>query len=323
MSFPESIVVALAALILEGLFGYPDWLYRAVGHPVTWIGHAISFGDRHLNRAELPKEDRRARGWWLMGALLATTLFVSVLIAGRAGETIAGVVIIALCASTLVAQRSLHAHVRDVADALDHSLAEGRASVARIVGRDVEGLDEAGVARAAIESLAENFSDGVVAPTFWLALFGLPGAALYKVINTADSMIGHRTARYANFGFAAAKIDDAANWPAARAAGALIVAASAIGWKSSAPEAWRIMRRDAMKHASPNSGWPEAAMAGALGVRLGGPRAYGGVATAGAWFGSGDAPVDRTTIRRALAIYRRALALQFAALLAIFALLLL
>ena len=322
MFFPDSIVVALATLIFEGLIGYPDWLYRAIGHPVTWIGRAISFGEGRLNRLDAPKPERRARGWGLMATLLIAVALVSILIVARAGESVAGLAIIALCASTLIAQRSLHAHVRDVADALGRSLSEGRTAVAKIVGRNVEDLDEAGISRAAIESLAENFADGVVAPTFWLALLGLPGAALYKAINTADSMIGHRTERYEDFGFAAAKIDDAANWPAARLTGVLIVAAAALGWKSSAPQAWRIMRRDARQHASPNSGWPEAAMAGALGVRLGGPRAYGGLSIDGAWFGDGDAPVDRTTIRRALALYRRALALQFAGL-ALVALLLL
>ncbi|HRY03561.1 MAG TPA: adenosylcobinamide-phosphate synthase CbiB, partial [Beijerinckiaceae bacterium] len=214
-------------------------------------------------------------------------------------------------ASTLIAQRSLYAHVRDVAVALDRSLEDGRAAVALIVGRNVEELDEAGVSRAAVESLAENFSDGVVAPTFWLALAGLPGAALYKAINTADSMIGHKTERYRDFGYAAAKIDDVVNWPAARISGALIVGAAALGRATYPLRGWRVMKRDAGKHVSPNAGWPEAAMAGALHVRLGGPRAYGGNVVAGAWLGDADEPVDRATIRRALKLYRRACVLQF------------
>ena len=225
--------------------------------------------------------------------------------------TLPGLALLALFASTLIAQRSLYAHVRDVAVALDRSLEDGRAAVALIVGRNVEELDEAGVSRAAVESLAENFSDGVVAPTFWLALAGLPGAALYKAINTADSMIGHKTERYRDFGYAAAKIDDVVNWPAARISGALIVGAAALGRATYPLRGWRVMKRDAGKHVSPNAGWPEAAMAGALHVRLGGPRAYGGNVVAGAWLGDADEPVDRATIRRALKLYRRACVLQF------------
>ncbi len=310
MIFPDSIVIALAALLVEGLVGYPDWLFQTIGHPVTWIGRAIDRGERLFNKPELDPETRRVRGFGLVAALLLVVAAVAWAVAQRA-ESLIGLAMVVLCASTLLAQRSLHGHVSDVARALGRSLDEGRAAVAKIVGRNVEKLDDAGVARAAIESLAENFSDGIVAPTFWLAAFGLPGAAVYKAVNTADSMIGHRSERYRAFGFAAAKIDDAANWPAARLAAILIVAAAALGRTTSARQAWRVMRRDAEKHASPNAGWPESAMAGALGVRLGGPRAYGAVEIAGVWLGDGGASVDRATVGRALALYRRALALQF------------
>jgi len=318
MDLMDTLGLALAALAIEALIGYPGWLYAVVGHPVSWIGRIIGSAERRLN---VDGADRRGRGWALMAGLLLVVGLAALSLQLSLAVSIFGYAALALIASTLIAQRSLYAHVADVADALDHSLAEGRTAVARIVGRNVEELDEEGVARAAVESLAENFSDGIVAPTFWMALLGLPGAALYKAINTADSMIGHKTERYREFGFAAAKIDDAANWPAARIAGALIVAAAAFGRGTFPLRGWRVMKRDADKHASPNAGWPEAAMAGALHVRLGGPRAYGGNVVDGAWLGDADEPVDRATIRRALKLYRRACVLQFLALAFIAALL--
>ena len=178
-----------------------------------------------------------------------------------------------LVASTLVAQRSLHRHVAEVAAALEGSgVTSGRAAVAHIVGRDTAGLDTAGIARAAIESLAENFSDAIVAPVLWMVIGGLPGGALYKAINTADSMIGHRTPRHADFGWAAARLDDLVNLPASRLSALLLVAAAALNADGSAAAAWRAVRRDAARHRSPNAGYPEAAMAGALGLSLAGPR---------------------------------------------------
>lgn len=322
MNLTDTIWLALAALIVEGLAGYPDWAYRAIGHPVSWIGRLIGFGERMLNKTGLSADARRARGWALMAVVLLVVGYIGLAVQERLPHSLGGLAALAVCSSTLIAQRSLHAHVRDVANALDESLEAGRTAVARIVGRNVSTLDEAGVARAAIESLAENFSDGVVAPTLWLALFGLPGAAVYKAINTADSMIGHKTKRYRAFGYAAAKIDDAANWPAARIAGGLIVGAAVFSRRTFAMRAWRTMKRDAPSHVSPNAGWPEAAMAGALHVKLGGPRAYGANKVEGVWLGEGEDPVDRTTIRRALSLYHRALALQFLGLALVAALLL-
>ena len=218
-----------------------------------------------------------------------------------------------LLASTLIAQRSLHRHVADVANALEREGVEaGRAAVAHIVGRDTQALDQAGIARAAIESLAENFSDGVVAPLLWMAIAGLPGAALYKAINTADSMIGHRTARYAAFGWAAARLDDLVNLPASRFSALFLIAAAALSKKASAGAAWRAVRRDAARHNSPNAGYPEAAMAGALGLALAGPRVYGGVPVEDAMMGDGRRAADAADIRRALTLYRAADALLLA-----------
>jgi adenosylcobinamide-phosphate synthase len=209
--------------------------------------------------------------------------------------------------AVLLAQRSLYDHVLAVAHALeDGGLTAAREAVAHIVGRDVGALDEAGVARAAIESLAENFSDAVVAPIFWLVLAGLPGIALYKAINTADSMIGHRTARHTDFGWAAARLDDLVNLPASRLAALLLIAASVLRRDGSARRAWRTVRRDAAKHRSPNAGYPEAAMAGTLDLSLAGPRAYGGVAVEDALMGDGRREAEAKDIDRALALYRSA-----------------
>jgi adenosylcobinamide-phosphate synthase len=223
-------------------------------------------------------------------------------------------------ASTLIAQRSLHEHVAGVADALEQAGAEGgRQAVAHIVGRDTEALDEAGIARAAIESLAENFSDGVVAPVLWMLIAGLPGAAVYKAINTADSMIGHRTSRYHAFGWAAARVDDLVNLPASRLSALLIIGAAAVTKEASASAAWRAVRRDARRHRSPNAGYPEAAMAGALGLALAGPRNYGGVPVDDAFMGNGRRAAAASDIRAALGLYRRAdgILIAFVAVLAV------
>ena len=186
------------------------------------------------------------------------------------------------------------------------NLVKARREVAHIVGRDTAELDEAGVARAAIESLAENFSDGVVAPVFWIGLLGMTGGAVYKAINTADSMIGHRNERYEDFGKPAAQLDDIVNLPGSRLSGLLIVAAAAMTGDASVGGAWQAMGRDAGKHASPNAGYPEAAMAGALGLSLGGPRSYDGKETDGAWLGDGRREAKAADIQAALELYGRA-----------------
>jgi adenosylcobinamide-phosphate synthase len=225
-----------------------------------------------------------------------------------------GWLVLGIAASSLLASRSLYDHVRAVAAALERDgLAAGRDVVARIVGRNPAVLDEAGVARAAIESLAENFSDAVVAPALWCAVLGLPGIALYKAINTADSMLGHRTPRHEAFGWASARLDDVVNLPASRLAGLLLALAAGRG----ALGALAAMRRDAPRHRSPNAGWPEAAMAGALGLRLAGLRVYGATRIDDAWMGDGRAEAGVADIHHALALYRRACALLLALLTAL------
>ena len=308
MSLADSLPLLLLALAAEAALGYPPSLYAAIGHPVTWIGALIGRLDRGLNREGASFALRKAAGVLALGLLLAVTVMLAAVVQMlllKAGPL--GLVPLALLASTLLAQRSLHEHVAAVAEGLESGgLEGGRAAVAMIVGRNPQSLDEAGVCRAAIESLAENFSDGIVAPAFWLGLGGLPGIAAYKAINTADSMIGHRTPRHLAFGWAAARLDDLVNLPASRLTALLLVGAAALDREADARGAWRAVRRDAHKHTSPNAGWPEAAMAGALGLRLAGPRIYGEMRVEAPWMGDGRAQTTAADIRRALALYRKA-----------------
>jgi adenosylcobinamide-phosphate synthase len=302
-----TVTLTLCALLMEAVVGYPDRLVRSIGHPVTWIGRLIGALERHCNSDTAEPVQRRALG--IITLLLVVTIVAVVAFVIERGLLLLpfGLIGVGFLASTLIAQRSLHEHVAGVADALEKAGVEGgRQAVSHIVGRDTEALDEAGIARAAIESLAENFSDGVVAPVLWMLIAGLPGAAVYKAINTADSMIGHRTSRYQAFGWAAARVDDLVNLPASRLSALLIIAAAAVTKEASASAAWRAVRRDARHHRSPNAGYPEAAMAGALGVALAGPRNYGGVRVDDASMGNGRRAADADDIRTALGLYRRA-----------------
>jgi adenosylcobinamide-phosphate synthase len=300
-------------MLIELGLGYPQRLLRTIGHPVSWIGRLIDALDRRLNRETDAAQTRRAAGIFTLVVVLAIVGTIAFLAERALLRLPFGILVTGLLASTLVAQRSLHRHVAEVARTLERDGIEaGHNAVAHIVGRDTASLDEAGIARAAIESLAENFSDGVVAPVFWMAIVGLPGAALYKAINTADSMIGHRTPRYAAFGWAAARLDDLVNLPASRLSALLLIAAAMLSKKTSAGAAWRTVRRDAPRHRSPNAGYPEAAMAGALGLTLAGPRVYGGVPVEDAMMGDGRREADAADIRRALRLYRAADALLLA-----------
>lgn len=317
MDLAATLTLAALAVALEAALGYPQSLFRAIGHPVTWMGRLIGLTDRCLNHEAFSFAARRTLGFLAVLLLLAMACGAAILfnrgVAALSLPQPAALALTALIASSLIAQRSLDSHVRAVADALDTGLEAGRLAVANIVGRDVADLDETGIARAAIESLAENFSDGIIAPAFWLALGGLPGGVGYKAINTADSMIGHRTQRHAAFGFAAAKLDDLVNWLPARLSALLVAIAAFLMPGASPTEAWRMAWRDARGHPSPNAGWPEAAFAGALGLRLGGPRVYGGVKINDAFIGSGKEPSGQD-IRRALTLYRLACGVHWAAL---------
>lgn len=303
--------VAALAVLLEVLLGYPAALVRRIGHPVIWIGRLILVLDRRLNRPAFAPGRRR-----LLGVVTVALVVVAAALPAFALEWLLrplpfGIVLVGLAGSSLIAQRSLHWHVERVAEALESgSLEASRAAVGHIVGRDPQTLDAEGVARAAIESLAENFSDGVMAPTLWLCVGGLAGGAAYKALNTADSMIGHLTERHAAFGWAAARADDYVNLPASRLAGALIIAGAALTGGAHPGDARRAMLRDAPRHRSPNAGWPEAAMAGALGLRLNGPKVYAGVLTQDAYMGDGRREATAADVRMALKVYRRADALM-------------
>jgi adenosylcobinamide-phosphate synthase len=270
----SGLFIVIAALAFDALIGDPDWLWRRIGHPVSLIGALIDLLDRKFNRDDEPPEQRKSEGINSTAILVLIAIAVGALIQFVVQMLPAGNIIVALIASVFIAQRSLYQHVAEVRAAFaEGGLPAARQAVSMIVGRDPEQLDEAGVCRAAIESCAENFSDGVVAPVFWLALLGLPGLIAYKAINTADSMIGHRTERYESFGWAAARLDDLVNLVPARLS-ALLLAVAAPMAGGSIGTALGVVQRDASKHRSPNAGWPESAMAGALGLALAGPRRY-------------------------------------------------
>jgi len=295
--------ILLLALAVDALIGWPDALYRKIGHPVTWLGKLISHMDKSLNRMEWHPPTRR-----LMGLLTAAFIILICIVSGQiiqnaVGQGILGFLISVLLAWPLLASRSLYSHVKDVAQPLElMDLRSAREAVSMIVGRDPKQLDTAGVGRAAIESLAENTSDGVVAPIFWGLIFGLPGILAYKAINTMDSMIGYKTPKHLDFGWAAARIDDLANWVPARLTGLIIAMMS-----GTPNTALQTIRRDAGKHRSPNAGWPESAMPAALGVRLSGPRSYHDKQTNDPWLYAEGRDVEGSDVTRALAVFKRSM----------------
>jgi adenosylcobinamide-phosphate synthase len=289
----------VVAMVMDALLGWSSRLFARIGHPVTWLGALIAALDQRLNRSSDTPAQQRVAG-------AATALIVIVLAAGCGGLVqrvippgLAGTLFLGILAWPLVAFRSLYDHVAAVRDHLRNGNVEAaRNAVSMIVGRDPQSLDEAGVARAALESLAENASDGIVAPVFWGVLFGLPGIIAYKAINTLDSMIGHRTERHRDFGWSAARIDDAANFIPARFTGLLFVL-----FASKRSQAMSCMRTDAPHHRSVNAGWPEAAMAGALGIRLCGPRSYEGKPVNEPWLNGTARDPQALDITRGLEFY--------------------
>lgn len=293
------------ALIIELIAGYPQWLVNRIGHPVIWMGGLIDHFDRKFNRPDQPSAGTRKAGMVCLLVLVIIALIIALAVVWLAGLTGFETILVALAAAPLIAQRSLSSHVGAVANAISQDgLDAGRAAVGRIVGRDTAELDESGISRAAIESLAENFSDGIVAPVFWLAVAGLPGIVVYKTINTADSMIGHKSDKHVDFGRATARIDDLVNLPASRLTALLVVAIAFFMPGASGRNAWGAVWRDARLHRSPNAGWPEAAFAGALGLELAGPRRYGDEVVDDAVMGKGGRPVATAAdIRRALSLY--------------------
>lgn len=301
---PEGLLLLFMAMAVDAALGDMPWLFRHVPHPVVIIGRLIGRLDRRLNRAALSESDRRVRGVVLVLLVVGSSAVIGALIAFLA-RTIPHLWIAeVLLTAVLLAQRGLFEHVNDVARALQkNGLEAGRFAVSRIVGRDPTTLDAHGVARAAIESLAENFSDAVVAPVFWYALFGLPGILAYKAANTLDSMVGYRNETYLAFGWASARLDDALNLIPARLSGVIIACAALFAARGHPVAAWRGMMRDARNHRSPNSGWPEAAMAGALDLALGGPRRYPGGVVETHWIGRGRTDATVPDIDRALHVF--------------------
>jgi adenosylcobinamide-phosphate synthase len=302
----EFLAIIVTALLIDAVAGDPASLYRALLHPVVIFGHAIGFLDRHCNRDGFGAQVNRLFGTAAILGLLTFSLWFGYWLHGALGAIEYGGAVEALILSTLIAQNSLYRHVRRVDVALEAGgLSAGRDAVAMLVGRQTDALDEAGVSRAAIESLAENYSDGVVAPVFWAVALGLPGIIAYKMLNTADSMIGHRTPRHLHFGWAAARLDDVANYIPARIA-ALLLALAGMGRGAGT------IFRDRGRHRSPNAGYPEAAMAGALRLKLSGPRVYDGKAEDAPWIGSGRREATPADIRAGLRLYVIACVLLFA-----------
>lgn len=293
-----SASMMLGALLIDAAAGWPKQLHAKIGHPVSWMGEAISVLEEMLNGGA--RQRRLVMGAVTTLIIVAAAYWPAWLIQTLLPSNLIGVLIGAVLAWPLVAARSLHSHVADVALPLEAQDLDGaRDAVSMIVGRDPATLDQAGIARAATESLAENASDGVIAPLFWGLLLGLPGIAAYKAINTLDSMIGHKNERFEAFGKAAAKLDDLANWIPARLTGGLFALAAG----REAGHVFAKMRSDAPNHRSPNAGWPEAAMAAALDIRLSGPRRYGDEATDDPWLNEGAPDPTPADIRRGLSHY--------------------
>lgn len=303
--------VLLLALAFDAVIGDPHWLWRRFAHPVAIMGWAIAALDRLLNRDDQSAAMRRMAGIATVVVLVGTSALIGYGLERFLSSVDGGWLASALLASILIAQRSLYDHVAEVRDALrDGGIEAGRKAVSMIVGRDPASLDTAGVSRAAIESCAENFSDGVVAPVFWFALLGWPGLLAYKMVNTADSMIGHRTKRHEQFGWAAARLDDLLNLAPARLSAVLVALAAPVAGGSivqAASVAWR----DAGVHRSPNAGWPESAMAGGLGIALAGPRRYIERTVDDPFLNAdGRRDVNADDIARALRVYVLACVLQ-------------
>jgi adenosylcobinamide-phosphate synthase len=307
------------AVVTDAALGEPHWFYRRMPHPIVIIGAVIAWADRRFNRESDPAPLRKRRG-----VVVTIALTAGALVLGWGIQTVLlslplGPLWLGLLMSTLIAQQSLYSHVADVAQAMELSgLEGGRIAVARIVGRDPDALDTGGVSRAAIESLAENFSDGIVAPIIWGLFLGLPGMLAYKVINTMDSMIGHKTPRHLAFGWAAARLDDVVNLPASRLSALLLVLAAFLQRGANAAAAGRAVRRDATRHKSPNAGWPEAALAGALGFAIAGPRVYHGRRVSDPWMNDGGRwQLTAADIRESLRLYWRACAILATAVLVV------
>jgi adenosylcobinamide-phosphate synthase len=311
LSFSAALLIGF---LIEAAFAWPAPLFRLIGHPVTWLGRAITLLEGRLNDARQSAYVQKLLGAGLVAIVLTGAVLPSIWLSSVLPDGWAGVVIGGLLAWPFLAARSLYDHVVAVAKPLGQGDTDAaRLAVSMIIGRNPETLDDAAIARASLESLAENASDGIVAPVFWGLVFGLPGLVGYKAINTMDSMIGHRSERYENFGMVAARLDDLVNLIPARLTGLLFALCS-----GTASHSFRVMLRDAGHHRSPNAGWPESAMAGALNVRLSGPRIYGDRIADEPWLNASAPDADAGSIARGLALYLRTM-VGLAAIIALFA----
>ena len=304
MEFSNNLLVLILAIIVDAVAGDPRWLYSRIPHPIVVIGHQIELLDRFFNRTHYLPVTRKLLGVISILIIVSSAWLIGWLIAWSCNQMSFGVVLQALIVSIFLAQNSLYQHVASVAKACKaDDLIDARSQISHIVGRDPNSLDQRAIGRAAIESLSENFSDGVVAPIFWYVVGGLPALIAYKALNTSDSMIGYLTDKYADFGWCAARFDDAANFIPARLSAFIITIAAFIIPSATGNRAFTTAIRDAKKHRSKNAGWPEAAMAGALGIKIAGPRNYDGILVEDAWMGDGIANVDASHIFMALRIY--------------------
>jgi len=289
----KAILILLAGWLLDWRLGDPSWL----PHPIVAFGKVIACMERWLNRGRLRRLKGAVTALLLIAAVYVGFYFLMQWLYGI--NVFLGMGVGAVCVFYCLAGTTLIREVRDVFHALDRSLEEGRAQVARIVGRDTSSLSAQEVRQAALETLAENLNDGVVAPIFWYLLLGVPGMMAYKMVNTLDSMIGYRTERYHDFGCWAARIDDVANYLPARITALLMLLVT-----------WRLDRLSFVTwygrgQDSPNSGYPEAALAGILDCRFGGPHYYFGQYFDKAYIGTNDRPLVTADVHRAIAINRR------------------
>ncbi len=305
----SAVWLLIAAILLDVAIGDPAWMYRYISHPVVYIGNIIDFFDQGLNHWKLGKTKLVLRGYMVLIMLFFIGLSIGVGLEYLFSLSLYLLPIKVLIISLLLAVRSLYSHVKQVYTALNQGLTEGKAAVAKIVGRDVSKMTEISVTRAAIESLAENMSDGVIAPIFWYLIGGLPGLVAYKFINTADSMIGHKNFKYLHFGRAVALCDDLLNYAPARLTAFLFLIIALLGGGVAQAKAlWKCLWQDAVRHESPNAGWPEASMAVLMDIALGGPRFYGEKLVEAVWLNAdGRQILHRADIKQALKFYVMAL----------------
>ena len=298
----NTLTILIIAILIDLIVGDPNWLWKWTGHPVAFFAKFIDACENLRVNSISPTADK-VSGFIVIITLTLISIFVGFILINLLSESLIGILVCTIIASIFIAQKDLYVHVKQVYRALSKkNLSESRDCVAKIVGRDTTQLDESGVARAAIESTAENISDGIVAPVFWCILFGLPGLLAYKAINTADSIIGYKNEKYKNFGWATARLDDLVNYIPSRLSGLLISACAPIV-HGRIRSAISTMFKDASKHNSPNAGWPEASMAGILGIALAGPRIYPTHQEDGDWINAiGRKEVDSNDVKNALKI---------------------